>query len=367
MRARPADAGVWEGRLGNHRNESTHSAKKPPATYISVERRGSDRPHRALQCPTAWEAGGMGVTFVSFQLFAQPLGTFADLNQFADALDPFDWSSKTYFILIVVLLLMRILLPWPEHGIGRFLEEICLILPAGLLYFSVRGAEHASASLAIEHARQVVTFERAHGILVEPDLQRTIVGHPALVDLVNWIYVWAHWPVILIWVVWMWTRHRDTYPVYRNAVLLSGAAGMIVFALYPLAPPRLFSDLNVVDTVSLRSHSYRVLQPPSLTNLYASMPSLHFGWNLIVGIAIARNARTRLGHLIGVILPIAMFAAIILTANHYVVDGIAGGTLALTALAISAYATPRWSHSLNHVSLGRLLPHATHSRLGERP
>jgi hypothetical protein len=269
--------------------------------------------------------------------------------------------------LIVGLLLLRILLPWPEHGIGRFLEEVCLIVPAGLLYFSVRGAEHASASLAIEHARQVVSFERSLGILVEPDLQRTIVGHPALVDLFNWIYVWAHWPVILIWVVWMWTRHRDAYPVYRNAVLLSGAAGMVVFALYPLAPPRLFSDLNVVDTVSLRSHSYRVLQPPSLTNLYASMPSLHFGWNLIVGIAIARNARTLLGHVIGVILPIAMFAAIILTANHYLVDGIAGGTFALTALAISAYATPRWSRSLNHVSLGRLLSHPAQTRAGERP
>src|SRR5262249_53097340 len=225
----------------------------------------------------------------------------------------------------------------------------------------------ATASLAIEHARQVVSFERSLGILVEPDLQRLIVGHPALVDLFNWIYVWAHWPVILIWVVWMWTRHRDAYPVYRNAVLLSGAAGMVVFALSPLAPPRLFSDLNVVDIVSLRSHSYRVLQPPSLTNLYASMPSLHFGWNLIVGIAIARNSRTLLGHVIGVILPIAMFAAIILTANHYIVDGIAGGAFALTALAISAYATPRWLCSLNHLSLGRLLSHPAQTRAGERP
>src|SRR5262249_49760778 len=70
-------------------------------------------------------------------------------------------------------------------------------------------------------ARQVVSFERSLGILVEPDLQRTIVDHPALVDLFNWVYVWAHWPVILIWVVWMWIRHRDAYPVYRNAVLLS--------------------------------------------------------------------------------------------------------------------------------------------------
>jgi PAP2 superfamily protein len=316
-----------------------------------------------LRSQTAWKAEGTGVGRVIDQMGVPPLGVFSFLSRLLDVLDPFNWNSETYLTSIACLLLLRLLISWPEHGIGRFLEETCLILPAGLLYFSVRGLEHASQSAAIEHARQVVSFERALGILVEPDLQRTIVDHPALVDLFNWIYVWAHWPVILIWVIWMWTRHRDAYPVYRNAVLLSGAAGMIVFALYPLAPPRLFSDLNVVDTVSLHSRSYRVLQPPSLTNLYASMPSLHFGWNLLVGIAIARNARTLLGRAIGVILPIAMFSAIILTANHYIVDGIAGGVFALTGLVVSSYVTPHWSRTLNHLSLGRLGTHATHTRV----
>jgi hypothetical protein len=320
-----------------------------------------------MQRPTAWEADGTGAVIVVFQIVVQPLGLQSVVNRSFDALNPFEWSSTTYFAAIVTLLLLCILVPWPANGIGRFLEEICLILPAGLLYFSVRGLESASESTAIEHARQVVSFERSLGILVEPDLQRLIVGHQWLVDLFNWIYVWAHWPVILIWVVWMWARHRDAYPTYRNAVLISGAAGMVVFALYPLAPPRLFSDLNVVDTVSLHSRSYRVLQPPSLTNLYASMPSLHFGWNLLVGVAIVRNARAFLGRVIGVILPIAMFSAIVLTANHYIVDGIAGGAFALTGLAISAYATPRWSRALNHVSLGRLVSHPNHPRIGDYP
>lgn len=155
----------------------------------------------------------------------------------------------------------------------------------------------------------------------------------------------------------MWSRHRDAYPVYRNAVLISGAAGMIVFALYPVAPPRLVPELGLVDTVTLHSHSYRVLQPPALTNLYASVPSLHFGWDFLVGIAIARNANPRPGRLIGVLLPIAMFSAIVLTANHYLVDGVAGGIFALTALAAGRYATPHWSRALNHVSLRRLWRH----------
>jgi hypothetical protein len=270
-----------------------------------------------------------------------------------NALNPLDWSSGTYLAVIVVFLLLRLLVNWPEHGFGRFVEEFCLILPAGLLYFSVRGLAQRDAVVAFDHAREIVSLERSLGIAVEPDLQRAIVDRSALVNLVNWIYVWAHWPVILGWVVWMWTRHRGAYSVYRNAVLLSGAAGMAVFALYPAAPPRLVADLGLVDTVALRSNSYRVLQPPSLTNVYASMPSLHFGWNLLVGIAIARHARTLIGRSFGVLLPIAMFAAIVLTANHYLLDGLAGGALAVSALLFSAYATPRWSRTLDHLKLGR--------------
>jgi membrane-associated phospholipid phosphatase len=140
----------------------------------------------------------------------------------------------------------------------------------------------------------------------------------------------------------MWFRRRDTYPLYRNAVLASGAIGMVIFALFPLAPPRFVSEIEVVDTVSLYSRSYRVLQPPSLTNLYAAMPSLHLGWNLLVGIAIVRSAVTLPGRALGFALPIGMFAAIVLTGNHYILDGIAGGTIALIGLSLSTLVIPQF-------------------------
>jgi hypothetical protein len=93
--------------------------------------------------------------------------------------------------------------------------------------------------------------------------------------------------------------------------------------------------LGFEDTVTLRSHSYRVLQPSALTNPYAAMPSLHFGWNLLVGIAIARHARLALIRLLGVVMPALMLAAIVLTANHYILDGLAGGSLAVGSLLVA--------------------------------
>lgn len=90
---------------------------------------------------------------------------------FLDIGNPVKWSATVYWILIVVLLVIRIFKTWSDHGLSRFIEELCLILPAGLLYFSVRGVEGAEELVALRHARQIVRFERRLGIYHEPRLQ----------------------------------------------------------------------------------------------------------------------------------------------------------------------------------------------------
>ena len=82
----------------------------------------------------------------------------------------------------------------------------------------------------------------------------------------------------------LYLHRRPIYLRLRNAMFISGAAGLVVFATYPVAPPRLLDGGPFVDTVTTWSNSYRVLQPPSLVNKYAAVPSLHVGWNLLVGI-----------------------------------------------------------------------------------
>jgi membrane-associated phospholipid phosphatase len=87
-----------------------------------------------------------------------------------------------------------------------------------------------------------------------------------------------------------------------------------------------------MDTVTLHSEAYRALQPPGLTNQYAAFPSLHFGWNVLVGVAVwgaTRNVPLRLLSVVG---PAAMAAAVVLTANHYVLDLVGGLAVVLFAL-----------------------------------
>ncbi|MGE0309384.1 MAG: phosphatase PAP2 family protein, partial [Acidimicrobiia bacterium] len=126
------------------------------------------------------------------------------------------------------------------------------------------------------------------------------------------------------------------YVVLRNAMFISGAIGLVIFATYPVAPPRLLPPgSGFIDTVTQWSTSYRVLQPPSLVNKYAAMPSLHAGWNLLVGIALWHAFTSKRVRTFAVASPLLMAFAVVATANHYVIDAIAGAALSLVGLVAS--------------------------------
>lgn len=212
--------------------------------------------------------------------------------------------------------------------------DVLVIAVAVLLYFLVRGLVDGREAQAYRHAEQLIDLERSLGVFWEPAIQRWALDVGPIGTLANWVYIWGHWPVIIATFLWLLTKHRADFPVYRNALLLSGAIGLVIFTTYPMAPPRFMEAWGFVDTVTLHSHSYRVLQPPSLVNQYAAMPSLHVGWDLLMGIAIARHAVGRL-RWVGYALPVLMFSAVVLTANHYLADGLVGGVVVLAALWVT--------------------------------
>ena len=215
-----------------------------------------------------------------------------------------------------------------------------LVLAAALvlLYFRVRGLTEGSPALAQRHAAEVIALEQWLGIDgalgLQHQLQQVLLSIPSAVTVANWVYIWAHWPVIIATAVWLAVGRPDVFRRLRDAMTISGAVGMVVFAAYPLAPPRLV-DAGLVDTVSDQSVAYRVLQPPAFVNQYAAMPSLHAGWNLLIGIALVTAASGVLLRVVGCVLPVLMAVAVVATANHYVLDVVAGLALVLVAHAVA--------------------------------
>lgn len=204
---------------------------------------------------------------------------------------------------------------------------------AALAYFAVRGMTEGAVARADRNASLVLRLERALHLDHEQGLQDLLLDHDAWVTLANWVYIWIHWPVIVVTLLWLLFAHRDDYRELRNAMFVSGAIGLLIFATFPVTPPRLVG-LEYVDTVTERSVSYRVLQPPALVNKYAAIPSLHFGWNLLVGYMWFRVGRRAGWKGAAIVMPIAMGWAVVATGNHWVTDVAAGAVVALTGLGI---------------------------------
>jgi len=213
----------------------------------------------------------------------------------------------------------------------RFLKEAALILGAYFAYFGVRAISEGSSSIALQNARLLIELEKNVGIFVEPSIQGVLLSSEAFMDIMNWIYIWGHWPVIGAVAIWLFARKPGAYRTYRNALLISGGIGLIFYISFPAAPPR-FTNLGLVDTVFSQSSVAQLMQPTSFTNEYAAFPSLHFGWSLLMATAIFREAKRQRVRVVAWLLPLGMFVSIVATANHFVVDALAGGIVALIGL-----------------------------------
>lgn len=214
------------------------------------------------------------------------------------------------------------------------LGQAALVALGVFVYFRVRGLTEGAEDTAFAHARDIAALEQRLGIAVEAEVQAPFESSHLGETLVNWVYVFGHWPVIVLVMIWTAWHHRDVFLRLRDGMLVSGAIGLLIFATYPVAPPRLADD-GLVDTVTRSSDAYRVLQPPAFVNQYAAMPSLHYGWDLLVGIAVVSAATTTWLRLVGLALPVAMMVAVVATANHFVLDVVAGAVLALVGHAVA--------------------------------
>jgi membrane-associated phospholipid phosphatase len=233
--------------------------------------------------------------------------------------------------------------------------DAAVVLTGICVYFGVRGVTAGSPDTARDHALDILALEKTLGLDVEAGVQALLVDIGPLTTLANWVYIWGHWPVIAVTLVWLALHNRTVFLRLRNAMIASGALGLCVYTTYPVAPPRLLGR-GFVDTVTEQSNSYRVLQPPAFVNQYAAMPSLHVGWDLCLGLALVAAAGTLTLRTIGRLMPVVMAAATVLTANHYVLDVLAGAAFGLAGWAIALQLEKRRERRAAAPDAARRLP-----------
>ena len=253
-----------------------------------------------------------------------------------------------------------------KRRIGRRdLLEAALVAFAFLLYFLVRGSVIDRPHDAFQNALDVIDAQRWLGIFWEPDMQEWIIDNRFLTQTSNYVYFWLHFPLIVVFGLVLYFFDRRKYTFLRDAFLASGAVSLIIYGLYPVAPPRLLPELAVefnevlsadlqsfVDTMNVHlGYGYQAQSMRPFVNPYAAMPSLHFGWDFLLGFGIIwAFRRYPLIWPLGVALPVMQIFAIVVTANHYFLDAFAGMGVALLGLAIAG-GLQRWAYA----PLGRLV------------
>lgn len=225
----------------------------------------------------------------------------------------------------------RTLLRWltARNGAALHLREASLIIGLCLVYAAVSnlprdGLDH----LARVNAERLIALEGSLGFFWESAWNRWLVGAgDGIATAFNWVYILTFLAVIPLTALAFYAADRDRYFHHRNVVVISLLLALLAHVVFPVAPPRMMAEFGFVDTMkSVGPGWYDMRDVVAYFNAYAAMPSLHFAWAAFFGFLFARQ-RSKLLKAAGVLYPTITLAAIVATANHYLLDAVAGALL----------------------------------------
>ena len=222
---------------------------------------------------------------------------------------------------------------WRSRYGARFAAEVAVVVVLLLLYRLGRTLAHDQAARAFDNARDVLAVEDRLGIDTELSLQRAVLDHTGVVRLLNRYYASVHFPASVAFLVFIYVRAPKLVAHIRFLFVAVTATGLVLHLVYPLAPPRMLD--GYVDTIARYGPAiYDRSAVASTANQFAAMPSLHFGWAVLVAYGVVRALTTRWRLLI-VLHPAITLAAIVLTANHYWLDALVAFALIGAAVALA--------------------------------
>jgi hypothetical protein len=218
------------------------------------------------------------------------------------------------------------------RGRLRWWTELPLIAVVYGLYTLGRLLVRGDASDAVGHGLDVLRVEEVLNLDPERWLNTLFTTYRSLGIPADFWYASLHYLVTPLVLVWLWRRRPSRYRFARTWLMLSTLIGLIGFTLLPTAPPRLLPTVHGFADTMEQYGSYGWWDDDAsaprglggLTNQFAAMPSLHVGWALWCGVMLWRFGRTPLVRGLGVIYPLGTLLVVMGTANHYLLDAVAG-------------------------------------------
>jgi hypothetical protein len=216
-------------------------------------------------------------------------------------------------------------------GTARFARELAIVLALYALWRVVGTISIVKVNGAVQAGQRIWDVERVLHLPNERGLQHLFLESRALIQLCNVYYATVHIPSMLIFLPWLYFRHRAWYPRVRNVLALT-TLWCLAIQLIPVAPPRLVPALHVKDTPALFGQTVYPSFGRSGPAQLSAMPSVHVAWAVIIGITIVVASTWRF-RWIALAHPIITSIVVVVTGNHYWLDGaVAVLVLALAVL-----------------------------------
>jgi hypothetical protein len=219
------------------------------------------------------------------------------------------------------------------------------------IYTTIRntqGSARAASEHAYHNALRIIRAEHDLGIFHEEWIQQRFIHWKFFLQFWNVFYGSAHFAVTIVALILLFRRSPERYPIWRNTLAFTTGIALIGFAFFPLMPPRLLHTVagthyGFVDTLEkvggLWSFDSGAMQ--KVSNQYAAMPSLHCAWATWCALVLYPMVRRPWAKALVVIYPFLTVFAIVVTANHYILDAV-GGVLVLGIGFLLGAAVARW-------------------------
>jgi hypothetical protein len=262
----------------------------------------------------------------------------------------------------------------------RWWHELIYVVLVYAAYSGVRnqfgsGGSNVDPEPAFNHAKAIIQLQKNMGLYFEDSLQRWYLDLPlhGLIRFWNIYYGLFHFVLVAIALVWMFRKAPERYRLWRNTLAFTTLLALVGFASFSLMPPRLLDDpgtyggcqiyaagqnlpdkegeppcdrYGFVDTVATYGGwaSFGSEEMAAVSNQYAAMPSMHIGWSTWCALVLAPLVRRRLLRALVIAYPFFTLFDIMVTANHYWIDGV-GGLICLGAGYLISRAGTSWWES----------------------
>ena len=224
---------------------------------------------------------------------------------------------------------------WLPHGYADAVKQIGLFVLAELSYEAVRGLADGARDQAMINGQNVISLEKSLHTFFEPNLQSIFIDHRWIIDFANYMYMNSHFVVTTAFLVWLYIFRNQNFYFVRNMFMVAMALAIVGYALVPTAPPRLFPQEGFVDTITdfaQVNHDSGLVK--LFINPYAAIPSMHVAFSTMIGVTGVLISRYRVTKVLWAAYPVLVFWVVVVTANHFWIDGAAGLLVAvLSALA----------------------------------